>query len=194
LEIIDPLKAVHQWYVYTPGQGTSIYTSPDPNAVLDPSLLSSSTTSGSFTYNPLAGMRYAWQQTAFLSRSVVFSPDFDTNPTTSAWGFTDPNGAPLGLNANHPWYYADTYAPDSALYTQDPAHAGQLLFNQGAGPLLTETITGTTTIGAVNTVNAVCMVSSAHCGGSSRSYDFANFQSAGGYSSFGISTILPRAR
>ena len=184
LEIIDPLQDIHRWYVYTPGQGTSIYNSTDPNATLDPSLLSSSSAGGAFTYNPLPGMRYEWQQTAFLSRSVVFSPDFDTNPTTSNWQFTDPNGTALGSNANKPWYYLDTYAPDGTFYTQDPAHAGTLKFNQGGGPLLTETITGTTSIGAVNTVNAICMVSSAHCGGSSRSYDFANFQSAGGYTSF----------
>ncbi len=203
LEIIDTLKPNttpnHWWYVYTPGQGTSVYSSTDPAAKLADATLISSGPTSSFGYDPLAGMRWAWDQMVFLSRTVTPSADWNTNPTTGNWGFTDPTGHSLGLNANDPWYYVDTIdtAADVAgsggklflyngqVYTQDTSRAGHLLTGQSTSlPVLLETITGTTTITHVDAINTSCMFTSAHCNVYNRSDDFQNFQSAASSSAF----------
>ena len=157
VEIVDTLKTTgidHIWYVYTPGAGTSYYTSTDPNATLAEATLSSSGAGTSFSYDPVAGLRWQWSQTAFLSRSVTLD---SSSPSSSAWGFNDPNGNPLGLGATNVWYYTDTVDPGQA-YTTDPGHAGTLVGGYSDNlPYMYETITGTVGFGAAQSVNYSCI-------------------------------------
>jgi hypothetical protein len=133
-----------------------VYTSSDPDATLAQASLYSSNADTSFTYTPLPGMRWQWQQTAFLKRDITLNA-LGADPTVGAWYFADPNGNSLGINPATPWYYADTFDPSFAvptsngtlfLYngrvlTQDPAHAGTLLMGQSENlPYMQETITG----------------------------------------------------
>ena len=175
VEIVDTLKTSgidHIWYVYTPGAGTSYYTSSDPNATLAQATLVSSGDATSFTYLPVSGLRWQWQQTAFLSRTVTLNPtNSQINPQSTVWGFNDPNGNPLGVGANNVWYYTDTVDPTSAvagsngtlfLYngqvlSTDPAHSGSLISAPGLSAIpMMETISGSVGFTEVQAVDYDC--------------------------------------
>lgn len=192
IEIIDRLKTTgtdHYWYVYTPGQGTNVYQSSNPDATMDQASLVSSNGSTSFTYTPLPGMRWQWVETAFLKRNITLNA-LGADPTVGDWFFTDPNGNSLGTDPTNPWYYTDTFDPSSAVagshgtlfnynghvLSQDPAHAGSLLMNQSESlPYMQETISGTVQFAAITAVDGGCIyLSGVHCG----------MQAQGSYNSF----------
>lgn len=196
IEIIDTLKPVgdvtnpdHFLYVYTPGVGTQVFSSTDPNAA--PVTPVSDSAATSFTYKPQADMRWGWTQYAFLSRSFTPNANGDGNPIeTTTWHFTTPDGSAVA--PNDPWYFVHnasvidpaegtTYSYQGQTLTQDPAHTGILLPGQDTTLPFEESITGSVGIGYVDAINSTCMfLQSAHCHSQAQSSDFVNFQSTSG--------------
>lgn len=94
VDIIDTLKSLQTWYVFSPAGGVIQYTSSnlDPKAAI-PTTGGVNVSSGT-TYQPLSGERFEWVEQATLARSV-------NGWNLGNWQFTNQFGA----SSNLPWLY-----------------------------------------------------------------------------------------
>ncbi len=168
VEIIDKNRSAasnHWLYSYTPGSGLRIYQGAESQSKQQ--LLAGAYSTGASAatrFDPVAGLRWEWRQTASLSRP--FSGDYK-NWTYGNWTFDG--------NQNNPWLYTDQFGGSASTTPK-----GYLLSGQDNSVDFRQQITGTSNYGKTANIHYHgCDSSSCNYGFNEHATSYTNSYSHG---------------